>query len=65
MKEPIYMNMLDAAELGVQTRKRLYWTNFPLENTSKTCEQTWRDILEPLDNIYPLKASSKMFVIIR
>jgi len=57
----IQMNMLDAAEFGVQTRKRLYWTNFPLENTSKTCEQTWRDILEPLDNISPLKASSKMF----
>jgi DNA-cytosine methyltransferase len=47
----VHMTMLDAADFGVQTRKRLFWTNFPIKDCQKVCTQTWDDVLEPLENV--------------
>jgi len=55
----IQMNMIDASDFGVQTRKRLYWTNFKIKDLPKECSQTWDDVLEPIDDVYNLRKSSK------
>ena len=47
---PIYLSIIDNAELSVQTRKRLFWTTFPVEKPTK-CIHEWKDILEPLESI--------------
>jgi len=47
----IHVTMLNAADFGVQTRKRLFWTNFPVEDYPKVCTQTWDDVLEPLETV--------------
>lgn len=59
-EEPIYMTMINAADFGVQTRKRLYWTNFEINDIERICEQTWDNILEPIDIVYQFKVSYKM-----
>ena len=46
----IYLTTIDNAELSVQTRKRLFWTTFPVEKPTK-CLHEWKDILEPLETI--------------
>lgn len=46
---PVYMTKLDAAKFGVQTRKRLFWTTFPLTKPIEKC-QTWNDILVDPEN---------------
>jgi site-specific DNA-cytosine methylase len=50
---------LDASQFGVQTRKRLYWTNFIIKN-KPNCTQTWDDVLEPLENIQQYIISDKL-----
>jgi DNA-cytosine methyltransferase len=55
----IEMNMIDASDFGVQTRKRLYWTNFKIKDLPKECSQTWDDVLEPIDNVYNLRKNCK------
>jgi len=45
----VYLTMLDTADFDVQTRKRLFWTNFPIKDYPKKCTQIWSDILEPID----------------
>lgn len=53
---------LDNALFGVQTRKRLFWTNFdiPIPDRKNTnCSQTWEDILEPIDKVQYLKLTDK------
>lgn len=46
----VYMTKIDNATLSVQTRKRLFWTTFQIEQPSG-CLNTWNDILEPLNSI--------------
>ena len=47
----VHLVMLDNSTFGVQTRKRLFWSNFyiptPRNNTSSHCSQEWEDVLEP------------------
>ena len=50
-----HMNMIDSSKFGVQTRKRLYWTNFKIKDFPKKCTQTWDDVLEPIDDVYNLR----------
>lgn len=45
----IVCTMLNAADFGVQTRRRLYWTTFPVQKTHIMCVQSWADVLAPLD----------------
>ena len=59
-KEPIYMTKLNAADFGVQTRRRLYWTNFCVPTTDVKCIQTWDDILINIDDIKSQPLSIKM-----
>ena len=53
-EEKVYMTMINAADFGVQTRKRLYWTNFKVEDRPKVCSQTWDDVLEPIEDVKSL-----------
>ena len=50
-KTPISCTMLNGADFGVQTRRRLYWTTFEVDNDNIICSQTWKDVLEPLKKI--------------
>lgn len=58
----IYHHVINNAIFGVQTRKRILWTNFnfepPLDN--QKCQQTWEDVLEPLKNVQSFILSDKM-----
>jgi DNA-cytosine methyltransferase len=45
LTEKIYCTVLDAKDFGVQSRKRIFWTNFPVETDNVTCTQTWDDVL--------------------
>jgi DNA-cytosine methyltransferase len=49
----IILTKLNADRFGVQTRNRLFWTDFPISNDIK-CAQTWDDILEPYDDVKEL-----------
>jgi len=51
--EKVRMTKIDSAWLGVQTRKRLYWTTFPVSDDFQT-QQTWEDVLIPSDNLTPI-----------
>lgn len=55
----IYITKLDCASFGVQTRKRLFWTNFPISIRDIKCEQTWDDVLEPVCEVKNWKLSGK------
>ena len=54
-----YMTMLDSSLFGVQTRKRLYWTNFVVSGIP-ICTQTWDNVLEPIDDVKKYCVSKKM-----
>jgi DNA-cytosine methyltransferase len=47
--EHVWMTKLNGADFGVQNRRRLYWTTFEVELDGIVCNQTWDDILEPLE----------------
>lgn len=49
----VFMTKLDAADFGVQTRKRLYWTTFPLTKQIQKLQE-WKDILIDLEHIQPI-----------
>lgn len=57
---------LNASDFGVQIRRRLYWTTFPIDTTSlkskKFCTQTWKDILEPIKDCKQECVSDKMIL---
>jgi DNA-cytosine methyltransferase len=57
--QPIFATMLDSSRFGVQTRKRIYWTNFPLHKQIKET-QVWKNVLEPLSKIKPYIVSNIM-----
>ena len=59
MGNNVRMTMLDASLFGVQTRKRLYWTNFDITGEPQ-CTQTWDDVLEPIENVMSYRISEKM-----
>jgi DNA-cytosine methyltransferase len=46
--EGVYCNMINNASFGVQTRKRLIWTNFKINppGDDHPCSQTWDDVLD-------------------
>lgn len=52
----VYMTPINSATLGVQTRKRLYWTTFPVSQPQE-CLQTWDDVLIPWE--YGVQISDK------
>lgn len=45
---PLSCTMLNGADFGVQIRRRLYWTTFPISLKGIECTQTWDDVLLPL-----------------
>lgn len=57
----VYQTLIDNASFGVQSRKRLIWTNFPVSSPSQNdCKQTWDDVLEPDEDTEKYKLSDKM-----
>lgn len=52
----VYMTEINNALFGVQTRRRLFWTNFPIDNVSVESRdiQKWTDVLEPLPSVKSL-----------
>jgi DNA-cytosine methyltransferase len=42
----VYMTVLNGSEFGVQSRKRIFWTDFPVNKDDIVCEQTWDDVLD-------------------
>lgn len=56
----VYLTKLDSSLFGVQTRKRLFWTDFNIPIDNIKCIQTWNDVLEPVENIIKYKVSEKM-----
>lgn len=49
-KRTIYFTIINNADISVQTRKRIFWTTFPIEKPKK-CLHQWKDILEPMKDI--------------
>ena len=47
-EQPIFKRMLNGADFGVQTRRRIYWTTFQVNGDIK-CVQEWEDVLEPIE----------------
>lgn len=48
-----YMNILDSGLFGVQIRKRIFWTNFPVQMDALPNKpiQTYSDVLEPVHSV--------------
>jgi site-specific DNA-cytosine methylase len=59
-KTEIHMNMINSTDFGVQSRKRIYWTNFNILTKPKLCLQTWDIMLEPYNTIKKHFLSRKM-----
>jgi DNA-cytosine methyltransferase len=62
LNKKFYVTKLDNAKLGVQTRKRLYWTTFDIDTSNCVCEQHWNDVLEDMNIVESLAVSSKALV---
>ena len=56
---PIYLTPLNGADFGVQARRRIFWTTFELDVSTIVCEQTWGDVLLPVDEVSELNLSEK------
>ena len=56
----VYSRVINNADFGVQSRKRIIWTNFPFKGATNTCTQTWNDVLEPFDKVQDYKLSDRM-----
>ena len=48
---PVKRTPLNGADFGVQTRRRLFWTTFDIDVSKITCEQTWDDVLLPIEEV--------------
>jgi len=57
---PVYCTELNGADFGVQRRRRLYWTTWEVSSHGIVCEQTWNDVLEPVD--YNLCMNDKQII---
>jgi DNA-cytosine methyltransferase len=55
----VYMTLLNSAQFGVQTRRRLYWTTFEIDISNIKCEQTWNDVLLPVKEVDKHKLTDK------
>lgn len=55
----VYVVSLNNASFGVQTRKRLFWSNFVITSSfdEVECKQKWNDVLVPIEGIKPLLVS--------
>lgn len=58
----IYTTMIDGKEVGIQSRKRVYWTNFHVNIDNITCEQNWDDVLENIEDVEQYFLSDKMIL---
>lgn len=47
----VVCSKINSAGFGVQSRRRLFWTTFPLNENGIVCEQSWDDVLEPYELI--------------
>ena len=59
-KNEIYMTYINSCDFGVQFRKRLFWTNFKINESVKICKQFWFDVLEPPEKILDKNISKKL-----
>jgi DNA-cytosine methyltransferase len=58
---PVHRRMLNAADFGVQCRKRIFWTTFevPEPSADQLC-QTWSDVLTDKEHALGFALSDKM-----
>jgi DNA (cytosine-5)-methyltransferase 1 len=59
MGRDVKMTLINAAEIGVQTRRRIYWSTYDIDPVPRAI-QTWHDVLEPLEDIYKYIVSEAM-----
>lgn len=53
--------VLNNADFGVQSRKRIIWTNFPIQPPNQNLDiQTWTDVLEPYEDVLQYRLTDKM-----
>lgn len=50
---PVFITKINSADFGVQTRKRLYWTTFPITHPVNRI-QVWNDVLIPIEIASPI-----------
>jgi len=51
---PVHCTLLNGADFGVQRRRRLYWTTFPVTTEGMDCTQTWDDVLLEVEEVNDL-----------
>jgi DNA-cytosine methyltransferase len=59
MGRDVKMTLINAAEIGVQTRRRIYWSTYDIAPVPRLI-QTWQDVLEPLQDIDKYTVSEAM-----
>ena len=53
--KPFYFTPFNNAEIGVQTRSRIFWTTFKVNKSRVTMDQTWLDVLDSPQNVLKYK----------
>jgi DNA-cytosine methyltransferase len=56
----INLDIFNSADFGLQSRKRLFWTNFDIQNLDRICTQTWDNVLEPIEKVQDYFITHKM-----
>lgn len=46
LKRKVYVNVLNNSDFGLQSRRRIIWTTFPLDHPKPTKVQTWKDVYD-------------------
>jgi DNA-cytosine methyltransferase len=59
MGKTVYKTYINAGEFGVQRRRRIYWSTFPINGTPEK-SQIWDDVLEPVADVEIRTVSNEM-----
>lgn len=56
----VYLSVVDNGKMGIQTRKRIIWTNFEITKDIFEKEQSWEDILDSEEKVVKEILTDKM-----
>jgi len=56
-KRLVHMSVIDSGDIGVQRRRRIFWTTFPVGQPTKKI-QTWNSVLDPIKSTATFKPMS-------
>lgn len=56
----LYVTELNSQDFGLQKRRRLFWTTFPIKQPKGSSSQTWKDVLKPVSTVKHLALSKRM-----